>query len=205
MQHSAPSTVEDHRVEGGGGHGQQGGDEAVLAQQPQTSRSSSSSVSTPSSSSSGQAESKPAPKKRKTWKRQHLGTSTHAREGLGIAEGHSEGGPTAVVWFRFGAGMAISPQRRRTWPSASRRRPESSHGWPVVGRCPPPRDGGGWPLVGRCPPPRDGGGSGRLPWRSAQACGVAFIAAESRVQHALAVCRHTRACVRVRPVAEARP
>ena len=65
--------------------------------------------------------------------------------------------------------------------------------------------GGGWPLVGRCPPPRDGGGSGRLPWRSAQACGVAFIAAESRVQHALAVCRHTRACVRVRPVAEARP
>ena len=55
MKHSAPSTVEDHRVEGGGGHGQQGGDEAVLAQQPQTPRSSSCSGSTPSSSSAGQA------------------------------------------------------------------------------------------------------------------------------------------------------
>ena len=80
MEDSGPLPVVDHRVEGGGGHGQQGGDEAVLAQQPQTPRSSSSSVSTPSSSSSGQAESKPAPKKRKTWKRQHLGTWTHAHE-----------------------------------------------------------------------------------------------------------------------------
>ena len=82
---------------------------------------------------------------------------------------------------------------------------ESSHGWPLVGRCPPPRAGGGWPLVGRCPPPRAGGGSGRLPGRSAKACGVARIAAHSRVQHSLALCRHTRACVRVRPVSEARP
>ena len=34
MEDSAPSPVVDHRVEGGGGLGQQGGDEAVLAQQP---------------------------------------------------------------------------------------------------------------------------------------------------------------------------
>jgi hypothetical protein len=128
MEDSAPLPVVDHRVEGGGGHGQQGG-----------------------------------------------------------------------------AGMAISPQRKRTCSSALRRRPERFHGGPLVGRCPPPRDGGGWPLVGRCPLTRDGGGSGRLPWRSAKACGVARIAAHSRVQHALAVCRHTRACVRVRPVTEARP
>ena len=77
MEGSAPLPVVDHRVEGGGGHGQQGGDEAVLSQQPQTPRSASSSGSTPSSSSSGQAESKPAPNKRKTWKRQYLGTWTH--------------------------------------------------------------------------------------------------------------------------------
>ena len=80
MEDSAPLPVVVHRVEGGGGHGQQGGDEAVLSQQPQTPRSASSSGSTPSSSSSGQAESKPAPKKRKTWKRQYLGTWTHAHE-----------------------------------------------------------------------------------------------------------------------------
>ena len=36
MEDSAPLPVVDHRVEGGGGHGQQGGDEAVLAQQPGT-------------------------------------------------------------------------------------------------------------------------------------------------------------------------
>ena len=47
MEDSAPLPVVDHRVEGGGGHGQQGGDEAVLAQQPQTPRSASSSGSTP--------------------------------------------------------------------------------------------------------------------------------------------------------------
>ena len=122
MEDSAPLPVVYHRVEGGGGHGQQGGDEAVLAQQPQTPRSASSSGSTPSSSSSGQAESKPAPKKRKTWKRQYQVSWTHA---------HEEG--------------------------------------------------------------------------SAKASGVARIAAHSRVQHALAVCRHTRACVRVGPVTEARP
>ena len=122
MEDSAPLPVVDHRVEGGGGHGQQGGGETVLTQQPQTTRSSSSSGSTPSSSSSGQAESKPAPKKRKTWKRQYLGTWTHA---------HEEG--------------------------------------------------------------------------SAKASGVARIAAHSRVQHALAVCRHSRDSVRVRPVTEARP
>ena len=84
-------------------------------------------------------------------------------------------------------------------------RPERSHGWSLVGRCPPPRAGGGWLLVGRCPRPRDGGGSCRFPRRSAKACGVARIAAHSRVQHALAVCRHTRACARVGPVTEARP
>ena len=80
MEDSAPLPVVDHRVEGGGGNGQQGGDEAVLAQQPQTPRFSSSSGSSPSSSSSGQAESKPAPKKRNTWKRQYVGTWTHAHE-----------------------------------------------------------------------------------------------------------------------------
>ena len=116
MEDSAPLPVVDHRVEGGGGHGQQGGDEAVLAQQPQTPRSASSSGSTPPSSASGQAESKPAPRKRKTWERQYLGTWTHAHEeGLkspkdtlvsdGVAWGrrfHAGCGRLVPFWGRYG-------------------------------------------------------------------------------------------------------